>query len=294
LATSVRTSITRAAWRLKPPVLALGGGGARGFAHIGVLQALDDARLPVRTIVGTSMGAVAGGMYLAHGSAARVVELWKSALDEGMIPQVRPIGRVPHADTSEHPLIQIARRIRNRVVISFAMNRSTVLDNKDLEQALEYLVPDVTFADLLRRLVVIATDLETGEEVRLRRGSLRRALDASSAIPGMVPAVEIDGRWLVDGAVVAEVPVAAAKEEGWPVVAVDVSLDVPSIGKDDLVLDTMMRTQMMTARLLRRQQLDAATAVIRPQVGGARWAEWGRFEEFVEAGRVATNEFLGL
>ena len=294
MATSVRTSITRAAWRLKPPVLALGGGGARGFAHIGVLQALDDARLPVRTIVGTSMGAVAGGMYLAHGSAARVVELWKSALDEGMIPQVRSIGRVPHADTSEHPLIQIARRIRNRVVISFAMNRSTVLDNKDLEQALEFLVPDVSFSDLLRRLVVIATDLETGEEVRLRRGSLRQALDASSAIPGMVPAVEIDGRWLVDGAVVAEVPVAAAKEEGWPVVAVDVSLDVPPIGEDDLVLDTMMRTQMMTARLLRRQQLNAATAVIRPQVGGARWAEWGRFEEFVEAGRVATNEFLGL
>ena len=294
MATSVRTSITRAAWRLKPPVLALGGGGARGFAHLGVLQALDDARLPVRTIVGTSMGAVAGGMYLAHGSAARVVELWKSALDEGMIPQVRSIGRVPHADTSEHPLIQIARRIRNRVVISFAMNRSTVLDNKDLEQALEFLVPDVNFSDLLRRLVVIATDLETGEEVRLRHGSLRRALDASSAIPGMVPAVEIDGRWLVDGAVVAEVPVAAAKEEGWPVVAVDVSLDVPPIGKDDLVLDTMMRTQMMTARLLRRQQLNSATAVIRPQVGGARWAEWGRFEEFVEAGRVATNEFLGL
>ena len=294
MATSVRTSITRAAWRLKPPVLALGGGGARGFAHIGVLQALDDARLPVRTIVGTSMGAVAGGMYLAHGSAARVVELWKSALDEGMIPQVRSIGRVPHADTREHPLIQIARRIRNRVVISFAMNRSTVLDNKDLEQALEFLVPDVSFSDLLRRLVVIATDLETGEEVRLRRGSLRQALDASSAIPGMVPAVEIDGRWLVDGAVVAEVPVAAAKEEGWPVVAVDVSLDVPPIGEDDLVLDTMMRTQMMTARLLRRQQLNAATAVIRPQVGGARWAEWGRFEEFVEAGRIATNEFLGL
>jgi NTE family protein len=240
------------------------------------------------------MGAVAGGMYFAHGSAARVVELWKSAIDEGMIPQVRSIGRVPHADTSEHPLIQIARRIRNRVVISFAMNRSTVLDNKDLEEALEFLVPDVSFSDLLRKLVVIATDLETGEEVRLRHGSLRKALDASSAIPGMVPAVKIDGRWLVDGAVVAEVPVVAAREEGWPVVAVDVSMDVPPIGKDDLVLDTMMRTQMMTARLLRQRQLESAAAVIRPQVGGARWAEWSRFEEFVEAGRVATNEFLGL
>jgi len=284
----------RATWRLKPPVLALGGGGARGFAHLGVLQVLDEARLPVGAIVGTSMGAVVGGMYLAHGSAERAIELWREAIEQDMIPSVRPIGRVPRADTREHPLIQVARRIRNRVVISFAMNRSTVLDDTELEQALEYLIPDVQFSDLSQKLVVVATDLETGEEVRLRQGSLRAALDATSAIPGMVPAVEVDGRWLVDGGAVAEIPAVAARDEGWPVVAVDSSMDVPPIAEDDLVLDTMWRTQMMTARLLRQRQLESATRVIRPQVGGARWAEWHRFDEFVEAGRMATREFLGL
>ncbi len=289
-----RQSITRATWRLKPPILALGGGGARGFAHYGVLQALEEAQLPIRAIVGTSMGAVAGGMYLAHGSAEKSIELWREALAEGFIPTVRPIGKVPDAESKEHPLIQVARRIRNRVVISFAMNRNTILESKDLEQALELLIPDLTFADLPMPLVVIATDLETGEEIRIRDGRLRTALDASSAIPGFVPAVQIDDRWLVDGGVVAEVPAVAAREEGWPVIAVDVSLDVPPIGEDDLVLDTMMRTQMMTARLLRRQQLQSATRVIRPAVGNARWAEWNRFDEFVEAGRVATREFLGL
>lgn len=292
--TTIRHSLRKSAWRLRPPVLALGGGGARGFAHLGVLQVLEEAELPVRAIVGTSMGAVTGGMWLVHGSANRAIGLWREAIEQGMIPSVRSIGGVPDAEEKEHPLIQVARRIRNRVVISFAMNRSTILESRDLEQALEFLVPDVSFTDLPKPLVVVATDLETGEEVGLRDGSLRQALVASSAIPGMVPAVQIRGRWLVDGGVVAEVPVLAARSEGWPVVAVDVSLDVPPIGKDDLVLDTMMRTQMMTARLLRNTHLEAATHVIRPQVGVARWAEWQRFDEFIEMGRIAARTFLGL
>ena len=71
-------------------------------------------------------------------------------------------------------------------------------------------------------------------------------------------------------------------------------VDGTPLGNDDLVLDTMMRTQMMTARLLRNRQLGAATYVIRPEVGAARWAEWNRFDEFVELGRVATRRFLGI
>jgi NTE family protein len=290
----IREQITRAIWRLRPPVLALGGGGARGFAHLGVLQALDDAGLSVRAIAGTSMGAVVAGMYLAHGSASRATDLWREALENDLIPAVRSIGRVPDADAKEHPLIQVARRIRNRVVISFAMNRCTLLEDSALVEALEFLIPDVQFSELSKPLVVVATNLETGAEVRLRSGPIRSALVASSAIPGMVPSVEIDGQPLVDGGVVAEIPTVAAREEGWPVLAVDVSLDVPSLRPDDLVLDTMMRTQMMTARLLRCRQLRAATHVIRPGVGNARWAEWNRFDEFVEAGRKAMTEFLGL
>jgi NTE family protein len=291
---NLRERITRTTWRLRPPVLALGGGGARGFAHLGVLQVLDDAGLSVRAIAGTSMGAVVGGMYLALGSAARAIDLWREALAQDLIPSVRPIGRVPDADAKEHPLIQVARRIRNRVVISFAMNKSTVLDDTALVQALEFLIPDLQFSDLPKPLVVVATNLETGAEIRLRSGPIRPAMVATSAIPGMVPAVEIEGQPLVDGGVVAEIPSVAAREEGWPVIAVDVSLDVPPLKGDDLVLDTMMRTQMMTARLLRRRQLRVATRVIRPGVGDARWAEWNRFDEFIDAGRKATLEFLGL
>jgi len=291
---SARALTRRLSWSIRPPVLALGGGGARGFAHLGVLDVLDNAGIPVRAVVGTSMGAVVGAMYLAHGSAAAAIERWREGIASDLVPPIRPLRPLPEAETKEHPLVQAARRIRSQIVVAFAVNRTTVLDESDVTRAFDFLVPDIAVADLPRPFVAVATDLATGAEVRLRGGRLRDVLQASSSIPGLLPAVPLEGRPLVDGGVVAEVPVAAAMETGWPVVAVDVSMELPPLGDDDLVLDTMVRAQMITAGLLRRAQLAKARAVIRPEVGITTWADWDRFEDLVEAGRVAAQRFLGL
>jgi NTE family protein len=281
-------------WRLRRPVLALGGGGARGFAHLGVLDVLDEQHLPVRAIAGTSMGAVVGAMYLSYGSAAAAIAKWREAIEGRLVPAVRPLSRQPRERTREHPLLQAARRIRDQVVIAVAVRRPTILDGADLMRALEFLIPDTTVEQLPRPFVVVATDFELGTEVRLTRGDLRTVLRASSAIPGIVPAVAVDGRTLVDGGVVADVPVAAARSLGRPVVAVNVAMEIPPAGGDDLVLDTLMRAQMMTGRLLREHQLRNAAGVILPRVGYATWADWNRFEELVDVGRAAAREFLGL
>lgn len=289
-----RGRLRRVLWRLRRPVLALGGGGARGFAHLGVLEVLDEQRLPIRAIAGTSMGAVIGAMYLIYGSADAAIAKWREAVDRGLVPTVRPLHRQPRARTREHPLLQAARRIRNQVVIAVAVNRSTILDGAELTHALDFLIPETTADQLPRPFIAVATDLEGGTEARFSRGDLRAILRASSAIPGVVPAVELDGRRLVDGGVLAEVPVAAARTLGRPVVAVSVAMEIPPAGEDDMVLDTMMRTHMMTGRLLREQQLRGAAGVIQPRIGYATWADWNRFEELVEIGRVAAREFLGL
>lgn len=286
--------LRRRLWRLRPPVLALGGGGARGFAHLGVLEVLDGAGLGVRAVAGTSMGAVVGAMYVAQGSAASVIERWQEARKRGLMPTVLAPGSVANGEPGEHPLVQVARRIRSRIVISFAINRPTMLDGDDLARALDFLLPDVTIEELSRPLCVVTTDLETGAEVRLNRGPLRPAVQASSAIPGLLPATSVDGRFLVDGGVVAEVPVAAARSLGRPVIAVDVSMRLPPLSADDLVLETMMRTQSMTASLLRQTQLRRADAVVRPDVGSVTWAEWDAFDRLVECGRQAARRWLGL
>lgn len=286
-------SIRRVLMRLRSPVLALGGGGARGFVHIGVMRVLEANSIGVRAMVGTSMGSLMGAMYLAHGSAASVEERWRNAIELGILPAVRQVRMVPRAEKKEHPLIQVARQIKNQVVVSFALNRSTVLDGAVLDQAVDHLLPDMLIEDLPRPFVAVATDLESGEEVRLSHGSLRMAVKASSSIPGMVPAKLINGRSLVDGGVVAEVPVAAARERGRPVLVVDASMEIPPVENDDLALDTMMRTQMMTSQLLRQRQLAEATWMIRPKIGSVAWAEWGTIDEMIEAGESAAREFFG-
>ncbi len=252
---------------------------------------LEQERVRPRAVVGCSMGALVGAMVLAHGSAGAAVGRWREAIERRLVPPVPPLRRL--AAVHEHPLAQIARRVRNRIVVAMAVNRQTVLDGTALVRAVDFLLPDLDIAALPGPFVAVATDLATGEEVRLCGGSLRRAVAASCAIPGLLPAREVDGRCLLDGGVVAEVPVAAARDLGWPVLAVDASLDLPPVTDDDLVLDTLMRAQLIGGALLRARQLAAATWVVRPRVGHATWADWDRFEELVEAGRAAARLWLG-
>lgn len=280
--------------RARKPVLAFGGGGARGFVHIGAMRVLDRIGVKPRAVAGTSMGSLVGAMYLVHGDAAGVEAAWRRVIDAEMLPVVRQVRRLPRAEKKEHPLIQVAKSVRNRIVVSFALNRSTVLDGAVLDEIIDALLPDIDIEELPAPYIAVATDLETGAEVRLDRGSLRTAVKASSSIPGMVPAVEVDGRELVDGGVVAEVPVAAARGLGWPVLAVDASMDLPPIDDDENALDTMMRTQMMTARLLRRRQLGDATWVIRPDIGSIAWADWEVFDDMIVAGENAARAFFGI
>jgi NTE family protein len=257
------------------------------------MRVLDAHSVRIRSTVGTSMGALMGAMYLVHKTAASVEERWRDALEQGVLPVVRQVRMVPRAEKKEHPLIQVARQIKNQVVVSFALNRSTVLDGSVLDQVVDFLLPDILIEDLPRPFIAVATDLESGAETRLSRGSLRMAVKASSSIPGMVPAKSVDGCELVDGGVVAEIPFAAARAQGRPVLVVDASMEIPPLEEDDLALDTMMRTQMMTSRLLRERQLADATWVIRPKIGHVAWADWGTFDELIAEGERAALEFFG-
>lgn len=280
----------RIAWKLRPPTLALGGGGARGFAHIGVLESIESRGLAIRKIAGTSMGAVVAAMYAELGSASAVLARWTEALDRGLIPEIKGPGK-PHEaeDGLRHPLLQRARKLKDTLIVAFAIHRESVIDDDQLVRALDFLLPDKNIEDLPIPLCFATTNLENGEEIDLCHGPLRAAVKASASVPGVAPPVHMNGYRLVDGGVVAEVPVQLARRMGHPVLAVDVSIELPRIGEDDTAFETMMRTQVMTSHLLLRHQLRDAQWVIRPSVGELLWSEWEKMHEMSEAGRKAMD-----
>ncbi|MGZ3410285.1 MAG: patatin-like phospholipase family protein [Xanthobacteraceae bacterium] len=171
--------------RRRPSIgLALGGGAARGFSHIGVLRTLQKHGIDVQVIAGTSIGAVAGGLYAA--------------------------GRL---DSFE----EWARSLTWRRVfgyLDFSITGSGLIGGGRLSDSLTREIAGVRIEDLPLKLATIATEIGTGHEIWLTRGLLTEALAASYALPGLLPPVSIGGRWLMDGALVNPVPVSAVRASG--------------------------------------------------------------------------------
>jgi Predicted esterase of the alpha-beta hydrolase superfamily len=177
--------------------LALGGGAARGFAHIGVLRTLKAHGIVPDVIVGTSIGAVVGGTYAA--GQLDTLETWARGLT------VR--GVLGYLDIS--------------------LSGSGLIGGSRLADLLEASLNDRRIDDLPVRFAAIATEFNTGHEIWLTRGRLVQALRASYALPGIFPPVRLGGRWLVDGALVNPVPVSAARALGARlVIAVNLNADI--------------------------------------------------------------------
>lgn len=161
--------------------LALGGGAARGWAHIGILKAFDEADIPIDMIAGTSIGALVGGCYLA--------------------------GKLPELE--EFALSLTKRRIFG--LLDFNFNGSGLLAGMRLTTRMREHLEGLTIENLPRPFICVATELRTGHEIWLHRGSLITAIRASYALPGVFSPIVCNGRVLVDGALVNPVPVSVCR-----------------------------------------------------------------------------------
>lgn len=276
----------------KPKVgLALGGGGARGYAHIGVIRALERHGIPIDGIVGTSMGAVIGGAYAAGVDLYKLEELLK-ALDLNRmlgVPRssiLKLVGNV----TSEY-LFQ-RRDWRERDLAS----------TQALIEFFDLFTRRQAFDELALPFAVVAVDIDTGEEVVLREGSVSRALAAGVAIPGVHYPVKIDGRYLVDGGLLNRVPADVAFERLGVdlVIAVDVSADL-FCPRAITSLEVLFQAESIVLRELTRLRLEALQQrlgerliVLRPPVQHIKTFDLGELDEPVRAGEEETARHIAL
>jgi len=203
---SAATSTRGSTKGFRPTIgLALGGGAARGWAHIGVLHALTDAGYAPDIVTGTSIGAVVGGCYLA--------------------------GKL---DTLEVFARSLTKR-RMFALLDFKIGASGLIAGGRLADLLARNLAEARIEELDKKFICVATELGTGHEIWLRSGSLVEALRASYALPGIFTPVQIGGRWLVDGALVNPVPVSVCRALGARVV-IAVNLHTDAFGRGSTVV----------------------------------------------------------
>jgi NTE family protein len=241
--------------------LALGGGFARGFAHLGVLQVLEQNHIPISCIAGTSVGSILGAAYASGAPLARIKAT--------------------------------CRTLRFRDIARWRVSRLGFASNHRLGDLIEHVFEARQFEELQIPLAVVATDLNTGEPVSLTEGSLIDAIRASCAFPGLFEPVEIGTRSLADGALVAPVPTRAARDMGANfVLAVSVGIQDGYRGKPTNIFQVVSRA----VSAAQKHQLEVweryADIVLRPSVQSLAWDDFDRADEAIEAGAAAARSAL--
>jgi len=256
---------TSAAAAERPRIgLVLSGGGARGFAHVGVLKALEAARVPVDVIVGTSMGAIVGGLY-ASGMTADDLEREILAVDWGGLferrePRQLLSQRRKEEDFELSPVLMLGFRDGRFVLPSGAVStRSLEMLLRRYTLSTRHLA---SFDGLPTPFRAVATDMETGKAVVMDHGDLAAALRASMSVPGVFSPLAVDGRILGDGGLVNNLPVDVARRMGADVV-IAVNIGTPLAGRDTLGSVVGITTQMVN--ILTEQNVQASIATLTPQ-----------------------------
>jgi NTE family protein len=269
-----------------PLGVALGGGGARGFAHFGVLIELLEAGIRPEFVAGTSMGAIVGAAYAVGQDLPQLVRVLGHLELKKVFGVPESYDRVVGQALAE----SLWGRLRNRPWWEEGSPRLS-----RLREFLKLFTKEMWFEDLEIPFVAVAADLATGEEVRVNEGAVHHGVAASAALPGLFGPVQWRKRYLVDGGLVNNLPVDAVEELGArSVLAVNVSASLGPVPKT--LVGLALRAQEITAHELGRVKLDLARgrlgprlAVIHPDVDEIGLLEFERLDEAVEAGRESAR-----
>jgi NTE family protein len=281
-------------------VVALGGGGARGLAHLGVMQSIGESGVQTERIVGVSMGSLVGAMCAVDPDILRVqakaIELLHSPIFQ--LKQEILFGASPPKDEESSGSSfswygRIKKYLNAHRKLTRAVTGPSLISEAPLQESIEHLLPDVDIQDLATPLSIVAVDLLTGQRVVLEKGPLRQAVQASAAIPGIFPPVPWGDMLLSDIGVIESIPTVVAQSYATDLtIAVDVGQDNSKIHECKTALEVMMRVDDICERLMRRHALNVADLVIRPDVGNIAWFDFTEPERLIAEGRAAGHRAM--
>jgi NTE family protein len=270
--------------------LALGGGAARGLAHLGVLKIFEDAKVPIDMIAGTSLGALIGGMYASNPDAA----YWIGRVDQYLRSFRSRKTRLEFLKKLETPpnnqrgfFSDMAFLLRKGYFWGVTATKAAFIGEKEYQNLIYPLIPDISFEETKIPFSCVATDIRNGKRIMYTTGRLRTAISASCALPGIFPPVIDNDMALVDGGWVERVPVLCAQDMGADIViAVDVSSDVATF-EDKSGLDIVLRADAVSRIFLNEIIARQADVVIHPAVGTTHWADFSNAKDMITAGENA-------
>ena len=273
--------------------LVLGGGGARGLAHLGVLRILEKEGFRPDLIVGCSIGAIIGGMYAQtldiQKVEKRVYEFFESEAYQNL--NINRVQRGLASENGDDLLHHVARNLMRTVFVNMVANRQSILDKDEVVEAINFLIKEGNIRDARIPFACNAVDLVTGKSILFKEGDIRQAIRASSSIPGYVMPVEQNSEYLVDGAVADALPTDYARKLGADfIISVDVSQEIKSRQDFQSVFDIILRANMITLDYLYRQNLQSADLLIRPEVGKYNWYDFQKIDRLIKTGEDAARE----
>ena len=271
--------------------LALGGGGARGAAHIGVIQALHSAGIRPDVIAGTSAGSTLGAMYAATLDPDWIENRFREFMKDESFKKFNS-GELLDGRNQETMLNKVTSKVKQHYMVILGLNKSYVAGREILQKAVDYLIPVNTFEELQIPLKVLVTDIQSGEDVIHESGNLKEAIVQSSSIPGFFEPTHQGERILVDGGVTAPIPIDLLKKLTKVVMAVDITnYSVAPLNNPNMI-EIVRRSDIITGLRLKERISQDADILIRPNVFGLHWSEFGRFDDLIKCGQGAANKAL--
>lgn len=271
--------------------LALGGGGARGAAHIGVLQVLHENGIQISHVAGTSAGAIIGAMYAYNPDPVWIENRFTEFLKSDVFLNMGT-NRIREKDRPDSAIGQLTKLVRDRIVLIMSQQKSYLIKREKLVRAIEFLIPVTDFTELTIPLSVTATDIQNGTQIVYDHGDLIDAIVQSSSIPGFVQPTELDDMIIVDGGVIDPIPVEIAKNHTDFTIAVSITKDSLKELRTKNIYEILTRSDQITSSYLAKSKIQKADFVIKPSVGGLHWSRFDQFDTLQKSGKDAAEDII--